>query len=276
MPLRRRAPRRTSRTADGAADADDVPTGRGAGRDRPRQGRAPHRAPCRAGARARRDACASCSSVTWTSSTDRGKATTRASPCTADIDPADLPDLLAHYRVAPRPVSVRRSRDLQLHADRSVVGGTAGAGAADRRAGRARAREAAPGIVMTEAEWHDEARMLTRFESLLSADRPRATPPRRCRPRPARTLPQMADETLACYDGRSPRRRRGAWRCRRRGCATGSAMWHGRLRRRPPGDRWPRWPRSPARQAMRAPDPWSGMSVRLAAAAPLDAKPRPR
>ncbi len=56
-------------------------------------------------------------------------------------DPADLRDLLVHYRVAARPLSFSGAGNIQLHAFRGLGVRAARARAADRRTGRARARQ---------------------------------------------------------------------------------------------------------------------------------------
>ena len=116
-------------------------------------------------------------------------------------DTADLPELLAHYRVAlvlypsAGPETFSYTLTEAWSAGRPVLVPPIGALAE-------RVRDSGAGWVMTESEWRDEARMLDRLAALL-AERERdmlAAASLRARSLPLASLPQMSQATFARYD----------------------------------------------------------------------------
>lgn len=122
-------------------------------------------------------------------------------------DPRDLPDLLAHYRVAlvlypsAGPETFSYTLSEAWSAGRPVL--VPPIGALAERVGPTGA-----GWVMTEGEWRDEARMLDRIESLLSAGHAEALAraSREAAALPQTTLAVMASATIRVYDAAIARR----------------------------------------------------------------------
>ncbi len=114
---------------------------------------------------------------------------------------ANLPDLLAHYRVAlvlypsAGPETFSYTLSEAWAAGRPVLVPPFGA-----LEERVRASDA--GWVMTDAQWRDEARMLDRIVALLAPEEEaaRAAVSARARATPHASLRQMTDATFALYD----------------------------------------------------------------------------
>jgi GT2 family glycosyltransferase/glycosyltransferase involved in cell wall biosynthesis len=116
-------------------------------------------------------------------------------------EPADLPNLLAHYRVAlvlypsAGPETFSYTLTEAWSAGRPVLVPPIGALAE-------RVRDSGAGWVMHEDEWRDEGRMLDRIVALLAAPESEhlAAASRRAVELPHATLPQMTEATFALYD----------------------------------------------------------------------------
>jgi GT2 family glycosyltransferase/glycosyltransferase involved in cell wall biosynthesis len=112
---------------------------------------------------------------------------------------ADLPDLLAHYRVrlvlfpSVGPETFSYTLTEAWGAGRPVLVPPIGALAE-------RVRDSGAGWIMTEREWRDENGMLDRLETLLAAGPDIAVASTRARALPQATLAQMAQATFALYD----------------------------------------------------------------------------
>jgi glycosyltransferase involved in cell wall biosynthesis len=115
---------------------------------------------------------------------------------------ADLPDLLAHYRVAlvlypsAGPETFSYTLTEAWAAGRPVLVPPIGALAE-------RVRDSGAGWIMTDAQWRDEAQMLDRLCALLAASEREsiAAASNRARVLPHATLSEMTQATFALYDG---------------------------------------------------------------------------
>jgi O-antigen biosynthesis protein len=115
--------------------------------------------------------------------------------------PADLPDLLAHYRVSlvlypsAGPETFSYTLTEAWAAGRPVLVPPIGALAE-------RVRDSGAGWVMSDDEWRDEAHMLDRIVALLDAANGErlSAASRRAAELPHATLPQMTQATFALYD----------------------------------------------------------------------------
>jgi GT2 family glycosyltransferase/glycosyltransferase involved in cell wall biosynthesis len=116
-------------------------------------------------------------------------------------DTADLPDLLAHYRVAmvlypsAGPETFSYTLTEAWAAGRPVLVPPIGALAE-------RVRDSGAGWIMTDAQWRDEAQMLDRLCALLAASEREsiAAASNRARALPPATLSEMTQATFALYD----------------------------------------------------------------------------
>ena len=164
------APARCARTTR-AARTTMIPTVAVLGAIGPDKGRAPSRAAGRNWRARRARPCASSSSAIWTSSVVPGSPTTRVFTVHGRYEPADLPDLLAHYRVALVLYPSAGPETFSYTLTEAWARRPAGAGAADRSARANVSRDSGAGWIMTDAQWRDEAQMLDRLCALLRAHR---------------------------------------------------------------------------------------------------------